>query len=279
MTETVVEANGVPLCVETFGASGDPALLLVQGAAASMDWWEPEFCARLAGGGRFVIRYDHRDTGRSVSYPPGRPGYAGPDLMEDLAGLIDVLAGGRAHLAGLSMGGALAQFLAFTHPDRVATLILLSTSSGPADDLPPMADSLLAAFADPPAEPDWSEPDAVVDYLVAANRPFAGAFDEPHTRELARRAVARATSPASAANHWLLDGGPALRPHLPEITAPTLIIHGTADPFFPPGHAHALAREIPTTTLLLLDGVGHEAPPPSTWDTVVPAILGHTAPA
>ena len=58
----------------------DPAILLIGGMGASMDWWEEEFCQRLAAGGRFVIRYDHRDTGQSVSYPAGAPGYTAADL-------------------------------------------------------------------------------------------------------------------------------------------------------------------------------------------------------
>ena len=281
MTETMVRANGVALCVETFGDQEAPAILLISGATASMDWWDAEFCRRLATGGRFVIRYDHRDTGRSVSYPPGAPGYTGPDLIGDAVGLIDALAGGRAHVAGLSMGGGIAQYLAVEHPDRVATLTLMSTSPGPANDLPPMADRLKAAFADPAPEPDWTDRDAVVDYLVDGERPFAGpdSFDEAHVRERARRVVDRTVNlESSAKNHWLVEGGEDTRPRLGEVTAPTLVIHGTDDPFFPSGHAVALVSEIAGAELLLLDGVGHQAPPRSTWDLVVPAILRHTAP-
>src|SRR4051812_1657669 len=140
MVEAMVGVGDVELCVETFGAAADPAILLIAGASAPMDWWDPRFCARLAGGGRFVIRYDHRDTGRSVTYPPGRPGYTFRELTGDAVALVDVLAGGRAHLVGLSMGGGIAQYVAIHHPDRVASLTLVSTSPGPADDLPPMAD-------------------------------------------------------------------------------------------------------------------------------------------
>jgi pimeloyl-ACP methyl ester carboxylesterase len=77
--ERIIHANGVDLCVQTFGAATDPALLLIAGAASSMDWWEDGFCRRLADGSRFVIRYDLRDTGRSTSYPPGQPGYSFDD--------------------------------------------------------------------------------------------------------------------------------------------------------------------------------------------------------
>jgi len=93
-----------------------------------MDWWEEEFCQRLAAGGRFVIRYDHRDTGRSVSYPAGAPGYTGADLAADVTGVLDALGRRSAHLAGISMGGALAQQVALAHPGRVDSLVLISTS-------------------------------------------------------------------------------------------------------------------------------------------------------
>ena len=281
MSERMVRVGDVELCAETFGDPGAPAVLLIAGAAASMDSWDAELCRRLAAGGRFVIRYDHRDTGRSVSYPPGAPGYTGADLVADAAGLVDVLAGGRAHLVGLSMGGGIAQALAVLSPDRVATLTLMSTSPGPAADLPPATQRLKAALADPPPEPDWTDSDAVVEYLVAGERPFAGpdSFDEPAAREVARRVVARSVSvESSLKNHWLVEGGEDVRPRLAEVRAPTLVIHGTEDPAFPPAHGIALAREIPHAELLLLDGVGHQPPPRSTWDLVVPAVLRHTAP-
>jgi len=282
----MVRANGVQLCVETFGGPDAPAVLLISGAGASMDWWEVEFCQRLASGGRFVIRYDHRDTGRSVSYPPGKPGYTGLDLIADAVGLIDALAGGRAHLVGLSMGGGIAQYLAIRHPDRVATLTLVATSPiGPRDpdnELPPMAPHLAALFANPAPEPDWTDRAAVIDYLVEDQRAYAGpdCFDEHSVRALARQVLDRTINPESSAkNHWLSDDADdGIQPHLRNVTAPTLVIHGTEDPLFPPGHAAALASQITGAELLLLDGVGHQTPPPSTWDLVVPAILRHTTP-
>ncbi|MFC0530844.1 alpha/beta fold hydrolase [Phytohabitans kaempferiae] len=280
MGEAIVHVNGVDLCTETFGAPGEPPILLVSGMAASMDWWDTDLCRRLALGGRHVIRYDLRDTGRSVTYPPGAPGYTGDDLIDDAVGLIDLLAGGRAHIVGISMGGAIAQHVAIDHPERVATLTLVSTSTGPDDDLPRMEERIEAAFADPAPEPDWSDPEAVVDHLVEGQRLFAGpdAFDEAYVRGIVRQAVARTIDMESTAkNHAVVKGSGATRHRLGEVTAPTLVIHGGADPFFPPGHAVMLAREINRAQLLMLDGVGHEPLPPSTWDIVVPALLGHTA--
>jgi pimeloyl-ACP methyl ester carboxylesterase len=282
MPEVILPVDDVPLCVETFGDPAAPAILLIAGAAMSMDWWDADFCSRLASGGRFVIRYDHRDTGRSVSSPPGVPDYTSRDLIGDLLGLIDDLGHGSAHLVGLSMGGGIAQYVALTQPAKVASLTLVSTSPGTGDDLPPMADRMKAVFADPAPDPDWSDRDAVVDYLVEVQRPFAGQdmFDEAYAREVVGRVVDRTVDLESATkNHWLVVGGDDdddPTPPLSEVSAPTLVIHGTEDPMFPPGHGRALVRAIPGAELLLLDGVGHQVPPRSTWDLVVPAILANT---
>jgi pimeloyl-ACP methyl ester carboxylesterase len=192
----IVDVNGVDLCVDTTGDAADPAILLISGMGGSMDWWEEEFCQRLAAGGRFVIRYDHRDTGQSVSYPAGAPGYTGADLAADVVGVLDAVGRRSAHLAGISMGGALAQRVALAHPDRVDSLVLISTSPG---------------------------------------EPACGRLDE--------------------------------------IAAPALVIHGTADPLFPFGHAEALARGIARAELLPLEGVGHQVPPRAWWTSVITAML------
>src|ERR671931_832466 len=124
----MIEANGVELCTQPFGDPEDPPILLLMGTGASMLWWDAEFCRRLAEGGRFVIRYDHRDTGRSVTYEPGSPGYTGSDLVADAVGVLDAYGIPAAHVVGVSAGGALAQRLALDCPDRVLSLVLVSTS-------------------------------------------------------------------------------------------------------------------------------------------------------
>jgi pimeloyl-ACP methyl ester carboxylesterase len=278
-SERMVEVNGVELCAQTFGNADDPAVLLVMGLAASMLHWEDEFCERLAAGSRFVIRYDHRDTGRSVTYPPGAPGYTGDDLVADAAGLLDALGVSWAHVVGFSAGGGIAQLLALDYADRVASLTLISTSPGTGADLPGMSDELRAYFADPPPEPDWSDAEAVIDYLVEEERVYAAPsrpFDEAERRELAGRILDRTTDlAASMKNHWALDGGKSWRERLGEIRVRTLVLHGTEDPFFPIGHALALEREIPGARLIRVERMGHELPR-EVWDVVVPEILRHT---
>jgi pimeloyl-ACP methyl ester carboxylesterase len=276
----MVAANGVELCVQTFGDPESPAILLIGGAASSMDWWADGFCERLASGPRFVIRYDLRDTGQSVSYEPGAPKYGGPDLVMDAVGVLDALRVERAHVVGISMGGAIAQQLALDHADRVAFLTLIATTPG-GPDLPPMSEQLRARFEEPSPEPDWSDRQAVVDYIVEDLRPYAGTlpFDEEEMRALAGRIVDRTINIASSmTNHWILEGGgEPMRPRLGEIQAPTLVLHGTEDPLFPFGHAEALAAEIPGARLVPLAGMGHEMPPRPVWDQAVAAILKQTA--
>jgi pimeloyl-ACP methyl ester carboxylesterase len=276
MEPTLVHANGVDLCVQTFGERADPAVLLVMGAGASMDCWEDDFCARLAAGPRYVVRYDHRDTGQSTSYPPGAPGYTGDDLVADPIALLDVLGLGAAHVVGMSMGGALAQVMALDHGERVASLTLIATSpAGPDDDLPPMTDAGRAAFG-ALEEPDWSDRPAAIEYLTELSRALASRahpFDEDATRALFARAVDRTTNvESSMKNHHAAEGTDRWRERLGGLDVPTLVIHGSQDPVFPLGHGEALAREIPGAELLVLEGAGHELPRRD-WDVVVPAIL------
>ena len=144
------------------------------GIGASMLWWEAGFCRMLADGGRFVIRYDHRDTGRSVTYEPGHPAYSGADLVADAAGVLDAYGLPAAHIVGVSAGGAFAQLLALDFADRVLSLVLISTSPATPGDrgLPPPTEEFARFVAT--AEVDWSDPESVIEYLVGYPRVLTG---------------------------------------------------------------------------------------------------------
>ncbi|MGX1779081.1 alpha/beta fold hydrolase [Nocardia brasiliensis] len=283
--ERIVEVNGIRLCTESFGDSTLPPLLLIHGAAESMLAWEPGFIAGLVEGGRRVIRYDTRDSGQSSTSPVGAPGYDLRTLVADAVGLLDALGIERAHIFGMSQGAATAQLIALDHPDRVISLVLASASpGGPGHqnpDLPEMTPELLAYFSAEAPVPDWSDRAAVVEYLVESERPFAAAsrvFDTAHRTELATQVVDRAADiAAQLTNPFLLDAGAPWRDRLGDITAPTLVLHGTEDPLFPLEHGKALAAAIPGAELLPMPETGHQVPPPWQWDAVVPALLAHTA--
>jgi pimeloyl-ACP methyl ester carboxylesterase len=273
--EVILNVGDIELCAETFGGRGDPALLLIMGTAASMDWWEPELCERIVAGGRFVIRYDHRDTGRSVSYPPGEPGYNGHDLIEDALGVLDAFGTDRAHLVGMSMGAAMAQVIALDHPARVISLGLISTTFADRSrpDLPGMSAEAAARF---PTRPDRYDRDTVIAYLVEYQRALSSRsapFDEDAWRRVAARMFDRTTNIESAlTNHDLAASGDPPRRRLEELAIPTVVIHGRDDPLFPFEHGRALAETIPSAELLALDNVGHELPRRA-WDLVASGIL------
>ena len=279
MTERIIEANNAELCAESFGRPADPPILLIMGIGASMLWWDERFCRLLAEGRRFVVRYDHRDTGRSVTYEPGRPEYTGADLIADAVGILDAYVIAAAHVVGVSAGGAFAQRLALDYPDRVLSLVLISTSPASAGErrLPSATERYQHFLTN--ATVDWSNERSVIDYLVDYARVLAGGarqLDEAATRELVRRDVERARNIAASQNHGLIPEGEVSRQPLSSIAVPALVIHGTDDPMFPLAHGDALAREIPDARLLTLEGAGHGVER-ADWETIAGAILAHTA--
>jgi pimeloyl-ACP methyl ester carboxylesterase len=278
----VVPLNGVELALQTFGDSADPAVLLLSGAGASMDLWPPELCERIAAAGRYVVRYDFRDTGQSTTYGAGGATYSLADLVTDAMAILDHLELPQAHLAGLSMGGLLAQLAAVSHPDRVRTLTLIATTPalpGAAErNLPGMSVADQEASA-PTARPDWSDPRSTVDYLLEQERRCAARsapFDEAHMRTIVEITVARSRDPQSMENHFDLDPAPPSDSRMADISAPTLVVHGEEDPVLPLAHGQALAQEIRDAELLVIPGVGHEMPP-RLWDELVAALVRHTA--
>jgi pimeloyl-ACP methyl ester carboxylesterase len=274
--ERMVTANGVALCVQTFGDPADPAVLLIHGASASMLWWEAGLCERLAAGGRFVIRYDHRDTGRSVNYPAGRPGYAFRDMPDDALGVLDALGVDRAHLVGRSMGGGIAVLAAARRPERVRSLTLVTTSPG-RPELSPASPELHAFTSRPGPDPD--DPDAVVEHVVGLMRVYSGPspyWDEEHARDIMRREVTRTLNfGATLANHFALDFGGA-EADFGRLAVPTLVVHGERDPAFPLDHGQWLAEHIVGARLVVMEKAGHEVPP-ALWDFFAEAVLRHTS--
>jgi pimeloyl-ACP methyl ester carboxylesterase len=278
VSERMIQVDDAELCSEAFGNPADPPILLVMGLGASMLWWPDEFCRALADGGRFVIRYDHRDTGRSTAYPPGEPGYTSDDLIADALAVLDAYDLRAAHVVGVSAGGAMAQLIALDYPAQVLSLVLVSTS--PALEigraLPSPSREFGRFFAE--HEIDFSDPESVIDYRAGYALMLAGTehpLDEGEVRKFVRRDVERARNFAAARNHELLSDGGEHGP-LAAIAVPTLVVHGTADPMFPPEHGQALADTIADARLLSVAGAGHGVGPIDP-KLLAGAILEHTA--
>ncbi len=276
--ERLLEINGVQLCVQAFGQPQWPTILLIHGAGASMLWWDEALCREIAAGGRHVIRFDNRDTGRSTVCPPGQPDYALSDLARDAVGILDALGVARAHIVGQSMAGGIALTLGVDHAPRVASLTFVGTTTGD-DDLPDMSPGFSSLSAD---HVDLQNPAAAVDFILALMRACIGTsrdFDESRMRNLAVQDVARTRNLASAlSNHFLMHFDGPVHGGFADVQAPCLVVHGELDPVFPLPHAHALQKALKSAELLVLPGAGHDIPP-RVWPLFVEALLRHTAKA
>ncbi|MFD1982550.1 alpha/beta fold hydrolase [Mesorhizobium newzealandense] len=264
---------------EAFGDRANPPLLMIMGAMASMLWWPEALCRKLADAGLFVIRYDNRDTGRSTKYPPGEPPYTFDDLADDAMHVLDDHGVGKAHVVGMSMGGMIAQLVTLKHRSRVASLTVISSSPVGIDTshLPQTSDAYIKHSAEG-AKVDWSDRGKVVDFVVKDAQAIAGIahpFDEARMRAFVEQDYDRSGGLLSATNHFMLRGGDAWKGRLREMTAPLLVIHGTADPIFPVEHGEALAEAVAGAKILRIAGGGHELHPDD-WTMISSAIVDHT---
>jgi pimeloyl-ACP methyl ester carboxylesterase len=290
MTERMIKSGDVDICTEAFGDESDTPILLIMGASASMLMWPEELCERLAAAGRFVIRYDNRDTGLSTHYPLGEPDYTVEDMADDAVAVLDAYGIDTAHVVGASMGGMITQQVALRHRDRVRTITPIMSTPDPgavvgvlsgedaSGALPgPKPELIAAALAQAGVDP--SDKQAVIEARVAFFGVLHGPaypYDEAQMRDVFTREVERDPNFQSSANHQVAIGKtPPWRSRLATLDVPTLVIHGTADPILPYEHGVALAKDIAGAELLTMEGVGHELPGEE-MDAIVPAILRHT---
>jgi pimeloyl-ACP methyl ester carboxylesterase len=274
-----IASGDATICAEAFGDTADPPILLIMGQMASMLWWPEAFCRRLAEAGRFVIRYDNRDTGRSTSYEPGHPGYTTGDFVGDALAVLDGYGIGRAHIVGMSGGGVVAQLVALDHPERAASITAISTTAvGGVDRELPGPDPAYLAHAASFGDLDWSDRGALVEMIVRDTEALSGTrhpFDEAASRAFVEADLARTANPPSLVNHTIQSGDDRPGPSVRDLTAALLVIHGSADPLFPLEHGVALAEAVPGATLVTVEGGGHELHE-GDWDQILDAIVAHT---
>jgi pimeloyl-ACP methyl ester carboxylesterase len=284
----IAPSNGIELCYETFGAPADPTILLVMGLGSQMIHWPDDFCAALAGRGYQVVRFDNRDMGGSTRCDGGHTPsvraaigggdvavpYLLADMADDAVGLLDHLGVARAHVFGVSMGGMIAQTVAIRHPERVASLTSVMSTTGDPDVGTPTSEAMTALMA-PPAATREAYQDAVVHHAHVWGSP--GLFDEERLRETAARAWDRDYNPAGTARQVvaILSSG-SRSAELARLSIPTLVIHGTADTLVQPSGGERTAEVIPDAKLLVVEGMGHDLPPPL-WPQIIDAVAGHAA--
>jgi pimeloyl-ACP methyl ester carboxylesterase len=278
--------SGIELCYETFGSSDDPAVLLIMGLGGPMGWWDSELCSDLADHGFFVIRYDNRDTGRSTKLRQhrvtrgdlvkafagrARPPYTLMDMAEDALGLLDHLGIKAAHVAGVSMGGMIAQTLAIEHPGRVLSLTSIMSTTGRRTvgwQHPRLIPTLLGRSGK-----------GREGYLANSQRSWkligSPAFPTTAERMLARAEETwdRGWTASGVLRHMMaVLTQPDRTKHLSRVRVPTAVVHGLSDPLVHRSGGRATARAIPEAEHVEIAGMGHDLPR-QLWPTIIETIV------
>ena len=284
-----VRSNGMTISYETLGDPSDPALLLVMGLGAQLVDWPDEFCEMLAARGFHVIRFDNRDVGLSTWLDElGAPDLAAifggdgatvpyllSDLAADTAGLLKELGVAKAHVVGASMGGMVVQQLVIDRPDLVASVCSIMSTTGDRTVGHPTPEAA-AALMRPPA----SDREAAIAAAVATSRVIGSPGFEVFEADLTRRASAkydRAFHPEGTQRQYAaIIASPDRTQPLGAVTAPTLVVHGEADPLIDVSGGRATAAAVPGAELLVIPGMGHDLPR-GVWSAIVDAIVANAA--
>ncbi|MGZ8752568.1 MAG: alpha/beta fold hydrolase [Acidimicrobiia bacterium] len=264
-----VAANGINLYCERFGESGDPVLLMVNGLGSQCIRYDDELCEAFVDRYLQVIRFDNRDVGLSTHLTEGAS-YALTDMAADAVGLLDALAIQRAHVWGCSMGGMISQLLAIEHPQRVASLTSIMSTTGERD-VGRASPEIVASLIELSAPTD--DLDLAVDRAVAHAQVIGSPdeWDEEWQRRRQRAFVERAYDPGGVARQAAaVMASPDRADGLARIDVPTLVIHGDADPLVDVSGGRRTAELVPNAELLVLEGMGHDLPP-AFWAPIVEA--------
>ena len=276
-----IKANGIEIEYDCFGNNEAEAVLLISGLGTQMIRWSETFCQLLAEQGYRVIRFDNRDAGLSTHFDsasmpdlaaiadavsrgetPNVP-YTLFDMANDAVGLLDALMIKRAHVVGRSMGGMIAQLLASEHADRVLSLVSIMSSTGNRD-LPQASPAVMAAMTAPAPHPLEDE-QGYLAHCLGFSQAIAGRgypCDASAQRDQALAEIKRAYNPSGFWRHIAAIAATGdIRSRLANISAPTLVLHGSDDPLVPSEAGKDTAANIKDAELRIVEGMGHDFPP------------------
>jgi pimeloyl-ACP methyl ester carboxylesterase len=289
MPEEIARVGDVELAYERFGDPSHPAALLVMGLGTQMLGWRADLCAQIAERGFHVVRYDNRDVGRSTRFSSHRPptaaqllrrdrtaaAYTLADMADDGAGLLDCLGIRAAHVVGASMGGMIAQTLAFRHPDRVLSLVSIMSNTGARWTGQPALSTYGVLLKRAPEDREGY----IEHQLQVIAKIGSPGFprDEADVRHHTATAFERGHDPAGSGRQLaaIIASGDRTA-DLARIRVPTLVIHGTADRLVAPSGGRATAKAIPGARLLMIPGMGHDLPR-GAWPQIVDGIAENAA--
>ena len=275
---------------DALGHRENPALVLIPGLGSQSISWSLRFCGLLAEAGFYVLRLDNRDCGLSAKLidaptPSLQALFQGQatdipynllDMAADVALTLDTAGISRAHLIGRSMGGMIAQLFAAQYPQRTASLsVIMSSSGNPA--LPPADSDVMALLMAPKPDPTTRTADYLEQQLAFLQR-IASVdlpFNRQHYAALLQQTLQRDYSPAGTIRQIAAIAATGdLRPYLSQITTPTLVIHGSADPLFLPQAGKDIGLNITGATVEIIEGMGHDLPPERETD-IAARLLRH----
>jgi pimeloyl-ACP methyl ester carboxylesterase len=269
---------------ETFGDENAPPLLLVRGFSQQLTAWDARFCEQLASRGFRVVRFDNRDVGLSTKLDTAplpnvaailggdksTIAYSIDDMADDTAGLIDALRLGSAHVAGISMGGMIAQSLAIRHPARIRSLASIMSSTGDRAVGQSSSDVLALMVKRGPTERSAAIEHSLVVWKAIRSPRYA--FDEAAVRTYIGQAYDRSFYPDGVARQLgAIVSQPDRTEALGRLKVPTVVIHGADDPLINVSGGEATARAIPGARLVVVPGMGHDLPE-GAWPIVIDAI-------
>ncbi len=267
-------SNGTRLCYAEHGDREAPAVILIAGLGLQLVYWPASFIQALTTAGFRVICFDNRDAGRSSRSDTPHPtvlqqllGKAPKDcyglehMADDTALLLTQLDITQAHIVGMSMGGMIAQTLSYRHPEKVASLTSIFSTTGNRRVGQPAASTLwrLARAKSPKSDREAVEnycemmdhigdkhaPQALLHWQQYATLAWQRNGSRSDTRALHRQigAIMRSGDRTSA---------------LANVKAPTLIIHGDVDHMVHPSGGEATARAIKHARHVVIEGMRHQ---------------------
>lgn len=256
MTEKIVKNNHVSLYTESFGNINNPALLFIAGAGAPLAFWTQEFIQQFVNAGYFVIRFDNRDSGLSSAVNYEKEPYTVMDLANDALAILNAYGIEKAHVAGHSMGGLIAQVIAINHPERILSMHSISVGTVGGIGAPPKEIMDVLLENKPTQNFEQSLPGFMKSWsILNGNFPLDEHMATEYTKDLYLR------------SHHLVDvawshikaqeGFGNLSDQLKEISIPTFFIHGENDPLVPVHAGIATAQAVPKGKITVIPDMGH----------------------